>query len=265
MTIKAVQGILQYNQERNRAEIIRTVLSEDKEKMYQLEEFLTSNVLAMVPMDKLNTIRQHEHLHVWSKELFALETYTNMIRDVHRVVEHHGANEEVFGPRSSHELVIYHGNGGMKVGLRVVNEAMMLAFDSLVVGIDPEGHVLRQGTVTRFKTILGMVTGKARHYIDSLPANARLALDRQWAEAIGEEVDSIDRFYAKSFNEGWADFMDITKVCDKLNVSPTTLNRYRDGRVPGDAPAFPKPDRYKGRSPHWHKTSISRWESSRTM
>lgn len=265
MNVKTTPGILQFNQERNRVEIIRTVVPTErgKETMYQLEEFLTGNALALVPGEKLDSIRQHEHLHIWSKELFMMEVYTNMIRDVHRVVEHHGANDEIFGPRSQHELVIFHGNGGMKVGLRIVNDAMLLAIDCLVSGVQVDGSILRQGTVTRFKSILQMVTGKARHFIDSLPKQARDAMNRQWAQAINDEVDAVDRFYSRSFNEGWQDFLSIRQVCDRLNVSDTTLTRYRDGRVPGDAPVFPAPDRYKGRSPYWHRTSLTRWEESR--
>lgn len=265
MYVKATPGILQFNQLCNRVELIRTVtpVEKGKETMYQLEEFLTGNALALVPAEKLDSIRQHEHLHLWGKELFMMEVYTNMVRDVHRVVEHHGANEEIFGPRSSHELVIYHGNGGMKVGLRIVNDALLLAIDCLVAGIHSDGTIMRQGTVTRFKSILGVVTGKARHFIDSLPKVCHGAMNRQWAEAIGAEVDAIDHFYSRSFNEGWQDFLNIQAVCDKLNVSPTTLTRYRDGRVPGDAPQFPSPDRYKGRSPYWHRTTLSRWETGR--
>lgn len=264
MYVKNNAGILQYNKVGNRVEIIRTVTQDNsKEPLYQLEEFLTGNALALVPANKLDSIRQHEHLHLWGKELFMMETYTNMVRDVHRVVEHHGANDEVFGPRSAHELVIFHGNGGMKVGLRIVNEAMLLAIDLLVAGIQVDGTILRQGTVTRFKSILQLVTGKTRHYIDAMPVNVRLALNRQWAEAIGEEVNAIDHFYARSFNEGWSDFLNIMAVCDKLNVSPTTLTRYRDGRVPSATATFPSPDRFKGRSPYWHKSTITRWEESR--
>jgi Glucosamine 6-phosphate synthetase, contains amidotransferase and phosphosugar isomerase domains len=265
MNVKATPGILQFNAVNNRVEVIRTVVPVErgKETMYQLEEFLTGNALALVPAEKLDSIRQHEHLHLWSKELFMMEVYTNMVRDVHRVVEHHGANDEIFGPRNQHQLVIFHGNGGMKVGLRIDNEAMLLAIDCQTAGVTPDGHILRQGTVTRFKSILEMVVGKARHFIDSLPKNVHDAMNRQWSESINDEVDAVDRFYSRSFNEGWQDFLNINAVCDRLNVSPTTLNRYRDGRVPGDAPVFPAPDRFKGRSPYWHKTSLVRWEESR--
>lgn len=265
MNVKTTPGIVQFNAAANRVEIIRTVVPVEKGKdtMYQLEEFLTGNALALVPADKLDSIRQREHLHLWGKELMMMEVYTNMVRDVHRVVEHHGANDEIFGPRNQHELVIFHGNGGMKVGLRIVNESMLLAIDCQTAGVQANGHLLRQGTVTRFKSILEVVVGKARHFIDSLPKATHEAMNRQWAASINDEVDAVDRFYSRSFNEGWQDFLNINAVCDRLNVSPTTLNRYRDGRVPGDASAFPPPDRFKGRSPFWHKSSLIRWEESR--
>lgn len=155
------------------------------------------------------------------------------------------------------------GMGKMHIALRVANEAMQLALDTHGVGICMDGSLLRHGTVVTFRGFLSSMRSRKDHCINSVPPIYRDSLHRQFDEAIKVELEEIGKFYDRSLEESWTNYLSNTQVQDLLAVSHTTLGRYRSGQVPGDADPFPNPDRFRGRSPYWHKSSILGWMDSR--
>jgi len=258
------EGVLQYNRPNDRVELIRVIRVPDIEDLhYQVEEFMTGKSLRLVGQNKLEEVRIHDNLYNWNRELFGLKAFVKMVREMHRLVEHHGCNEEVFGPRKEQEFILVTGNGEMCVALRVANQAMLMALDSNTIGICMDGTLIRKGTVVTFRNFVASMESRKEHYIRSLPLQFRDSLHRQFSEAIRIELEELGRFYSRNLEESWTNFLSPAQVQDLLAISHTTLNRYRSGQVPGDADPFPNPDRFRGRTPYWHKSSIVGWMDSR--
>lgn len=258
------EGIIQYNASNDSVELIRSVkVPEVFDTLYQVEEFMTGKSLNLVEAAQLPSVRLNDNLHVWNPALFALKSYVKMVREMHRLVEHHGCNEEVFGLRKEQEFMMATGMGTMHIALRVTNEAMQMALDSQTIGICMDGSLLRHGTVVTFRGFVASMTARKDHCINVVPPIYRDSLHRQFDEAIKVELEEIGKFYSRTLEESWANYLSNTQVQDLLAVSHTTLGRYRSGQVPGDAAPFPNPDRFRGRSPYWHKSSILDWMDSR--
>ncbi|MNO12987.1 hypothetical protein D3C76_26070 [compost metagenome] len=263
-------GIVQYNATEHRVEHLRPIDGAERggpDGYYQVEEFLTGNVLRMVAARNLNEVRQHENLHVWGKELYAMEMYVNLLRDVHRMVIHHGSNTEVFGSSSGQEFIMKQVGNKIHVAMRVSNLAMLKALDTPVAGIMADGTILRDGTVTTFESFLSLAMGRIETALKVITNGSNVALKRQWEEAAGMEIHEIQHFYvaARPLSDNWDDYLDLQGVCDLLRLSDTTVNRYRGGHVPAGRDDFPKADRYRGRSPYWLKSTIVAWERNHVL
>ncbi|QTH80452.1 hypothetical protein PA10_00254 [Pseudomonas phage pPa_SNUABM_DT01] len=261
-------GIVQYNANDSRVEILRPVNASERanpESFYQLEEFLTGTVIQMVATKDLNHFRQHENLHVWGKELYTMEMYVNLLRDVHRMVIVHGPNTEVFGPQPDQGFIMKSIGNKMHVGMQVTNQAVLMALDTHIAGIMADGTILREGTVSSFDSFVAMAQQRVDNALSIITTEASGCLRRQWDQAAGLEIHEIQHFYVRNTSTDWKDYLDLQRVMDILNVSHTTINRYRAGQVPAGCDPFPKPDRFRGRSPYWHKNTIDGWIVRRVM
>lgn len=206
------------------------------------------------PDTSTKLLTQSTHL----KTLVRYATVFSVIRDL---IIANGDNEEIFGPGVNQELLIDFSST-YRVGLLIGNNKLLDALKAPVAGIDEFGEIITQGTVISFDNLLKFSIEQVDKAIASLTDDIRAHAQEQW-ESVTKDIIAFCKAYFTG-NVKSEEYLDCEGVCRYLGVSRTSLNRYRDGKVPSGFDVFPKPDSWMGRSPLWKAISLLIWKRSKT-
>jgi len=194
----------------------------------------------------------------------ALNEYRRDLTALMTVVNVHGDNMQVFGFKDDLQVMYTTNNNDLQIGLVIKCDALRRAIG--YVAITAKGELIKYGSGMSVRGFVEQTrewSNAALRHLYEAPLYE--ALEGQWKAATDDLFKEAESICPPVIIETpHHNLCSSAKVIKLLEISPTTLSRYRSGKVPAGYPPFPKPDRFKGRSPMWSSRSIFTWANSKT-
>jgi len=232
-------------------------------------------VFDAITRDTVSVIADHEvsqlvsnHLNIdrYRAEFDTLERQLNTAISLLRVVTAHSDNHDVFGLPDQQRVHIPSNNVPRpRVGMSVRNKAVLQAFKTDALYLTQHGQRASDGLDYTLDEALDLINRQAHGAIAVLPDVIRVSVTLQWRghyTPLLRHIAEILNQPPKMADATWDEYIDSREVIRILNVSITSLNRYRAGEIPSHKPPFPTPARSKGRSSYWLRHTIIAWRDT---